>query len=99
MNTLSTERLVLRRWTPGDRKPFAALNADPAVMEHFPAPLTRSESDALVDQIDAHLGEHGWGRWAVEVRAGTDAGRFAGFAGLAIPRFQAHFTPSCAGSG
>ena len=48
---LSTERLVLRRWIPGDREPFAALNADPVVMEHFPAPLTRAESDALVDRM------------------------------------------------
>ena len=95
MDTLNTERLVLRRWTPGDREVFAALNADPVVMEHFPAPLTRADSDALVDQLDAHLGEHGWGRWAVEVRGdGADAGRFAGFAGLAVPRFQAHFTPA-----
>jgi RimJ/RimL family protein N-acetyltransferase len=94
-DTLNTERLVLRRWTPGDRKPFAALNADPAVMEHFPALLTRSESDALVDRMDAHLGEHGWGRWVVEVRgAGADAGHFAGLAGLAIPQFRAHFTPA-----
>ena len=94
-DTLSTERLVLRRWTPGDREPFAALNADPVVMEHFPALLTRAESDALVDRIEAHLGAHGWGRWAVQVRgAGSDAGRFAGFAGLAIAQFQVHFTPA-----
>ena len=94
-DTLSTERLVLRRWIPGDRKPFAALNADPVVMEHFPALLTRAESDALVDRIEAHLGAHGWGLWAVQVRgAGADAGRFAGFAGLAIAQFQAHFTPA-----
>ena len=110
METLSTRRLLLRRWTTGDREAFAALNADPVVMEHFPAPLTRSESDALVDQLDAHLGEHGWGRWAVEVRApAPDAepsadsadsadsggsGGFAGFAGLAIPQFHSHFTPA-----
>ena len=95
MDMLSTERLLLRRWTPADRAPFAALNADPAVMEHFPAPLTRSESDALAHRIDAHLAEHGWGRWAVEVRRpGTGPGRFAGFTGLAIARFDAHFTPA-----
>lgn len=50
---IRTERLRLRPWTDGDRDPFAALNADPLVMEHFPARLSREESDALVDRIEA----------------------------------------------
>ena len=86
-----TERLLLRRWRDEDRGPFAALNADPAVMEHFPSPMTRAESDAFVDRIIAQHDEHGWGLWAVEVQA---TGRFIGFTGLAVPRFEAHFTPA-----
>jgi RimJ/RimL family protein N-acetyltransferase len=38
---------VLRRWRPEDREPFARLNADPRVMEFFPATLSRGESDQL----------------------------------------------------
>jgi RimJ/RimL family protein N-acetyltransferase len=34
---LVTTRLLLRRWRGSDRAPFAELNADPRVMEHFPA--------------------------------------------------------------
>ena len=34
---LETPRLRLRQWRDEDREPFAALNADPRVMEHFPA--------------------------------------------------------------
>jgi RimJ/RimL family protein N-acetyltransferase len=34
--TISTERLVLRRWLERDRAPFAAMNGDPEVMAHFP---------------------------------------------------------------
>ena len=49
---LRTERLLLRGWRAEDREPFAALNADPVVMEHFPAPLSRVESDAFVDRIE-----------------------------------------------
>ena len=37
--------------------PFATLNADPVVMEHFPAPLRREESDDLADRIAAGLDE------------------------------------------
>lgn len=87
---LRTERLLLRAWRESDRDPFAALNADPVVMEHFPAPLSRAESDALVDRIKAAFDEQGWGLWAVEVPGEAD---FIGFIGLAIPRFEAPFTP------
>ncbi|MBW3535676.1 MAG: tetratricopeptide repeat protein [Gemmatimonadetes bacterium] len=75
---LRTERLLLRRWRPEDRRPFAALNADPVVMEHFPSVLDRAQSDALALRIRAHFTEHGYGLWAVEVDAA-----FAGFTGLA----------------
>jgi len=87
---ISTVRLRLRRWLPSDRAPFAALNADRRVMEYFPAPLSREESDAAADRIEAHFEAHGFGLWAVEI-PGTTA--FAGFIGLAVPRFEAHFTP------
>ena len=48
-----TERLLLRRWRPADREPFAALNADPLVMKYFPNTLSRQESDALVERVEA----------------------------------------------
>jgi len=69
MHELETERLLLRRWRPGDRTPFAVLNADPEVMRHFPAPLTRRESDTFADLIEALMEADGWGLWALEVRA------------------------------
>jgi RimJ/RimL family protein N-acetyltransferase len=76
---LSTERLLLRGWTSADRAPFAALNADPEVMAHFPAVMTPAESDAAQLRIMAGLAERGWGLWAVELRR---TGTFAGFVGL-----------------
>jgi ribosomal-protein-alanine N-acetyltransferase len=66
------------------------MNADPRVMEHFPAPQSRAESDMLAGRIEAHFDRHGFGLWAVEIPGNT---RFAGFIGLAVPRFEAHFTP------
>jgi len=87
---LQTDRLYLRHWRASDREPFAALNADPRVMEHFPAPLSREESDALAARIESHFEQHGFGLWAVEI---VGAAPFAGFIGLSIPRFEAHFTP------
>src|SRR5690606_18978530 len=69
MTTLRTERLILRRWRPGDRAPFAAMNADPVVMAHFVAPLTRDQSDAFVDAIESSFDELGYGFWALEERS------------------------------
>ena len=87
---LTTERLLLRQWRESDREPFAALNADPEVMEHFPATLTRAQSDAFADRIESHLAERGWGLWAVQV---VDGPEFIGYVGLAVPGFTAGFTP------
>jgi RimJ/RimL family protein N-acetyltransferase len=88
---LRTERLLLRGWRPADREPFAALNADPRVMEHFPATLSREESDAWVDRVEARWQQLGHGHWAVERR---DTGAFIGFVGLAPATFEAAFTPA-----
>ncbi len=66
------------------------MNADPRVMEHFPALLSRAESDAAVERMEAHFERHGFGLWAVEVPGVVE---FAGFVGLCVPRFEAHFTP------
>lgn len=76
---LRTERLLLRRWRPEDREPFAELNADDRVVRHLPGPLTRPGSDALADRIEAGMLERGYGLWAVEVRQGQP---FVGFVGL-----------------
>jgi ribosomal-protein-alanine N-acetyltransferase len=88
---LKTDRLVLRRWRLDDRIPFARINADPDVMEFFVSLLTREESDAFVDRIEAGFAEDGFGLWAVEE---IEAGRFIGFTGLIYQTFQAHFTPA-----
>jgi ribosomal-protein-alanine N-acetyltransferase len=82
---LETARLILRRWRDEDRAPYAALNTDPKVMEFFVAPLTREQSDDMIDRIEAHFEAHDWGLWAVEVKA-TNA--FIGFTGLWPPNWQ-----------
>jgi RimJ/RimL family protein N-acetyltransferase len=76
---IQTERLILRRWLPADRAPFAVMNADPEVMRYFPAKLDRETSDAFADRIDARLERQGFGLWALERR---DTGEFIGFTGL-----------------
>lgn len=87
---LQTERLRLRAWRDADREPFAAMNADPEVMEFFPAPLDRATSDAGIDIWRQQFAERGWSNWAAELR-GT--GQFIGFIGLSIPRRRLPCSP------
>lgn len=88
---LRTARLSLRGWRDDDREPFAALNADPEVMAHFPTTLTRATCDRLVDLTMDGWGESGFGLWALER---IEDGVFIGFTGLSRPSFEAHFTPA-----
>jgi RimJ/RimL family protein N-acetyltransferase len=81
----------LRRWRQADREPFANLNADPVVMEHFPGVLSREESDAMVDRVESQFDELGYGLWVVEA---PENAPFMGFVGLSVPNFRAHFTPA-----
>lgn len=86
---IRTARLVLREWREADRDDWAAMNADPQVMEFFPSTLDRTQSDAAFDRISTALEERGWGLWAVE-----HEGRFLGFTGLSPVGFEAPFTPA-----
>lgn len=90
VSALTTERLLLRQWEDDDLLPFVALNADPAVMEHFPAPLTPEQSADLIGRHRALLDAGRPGLFAVEVE---ETGDFIGFVGLAVPSFTAPFTP------
>jgi RimJ/RimL family protein N-acetyltransferase/8-oxo-dGTP pyrophosphatase MutT (NUDIX family) len=89
--TIKTDRLILRPWAEADFAPFASLNADPAVMEYFPALMTRKESDQFANKIMIAMKKQGWGLWAVAVPGICD---FIGYIGLAPVDFPANFTPA-----
>ncbi|MGJ5043730.1 MULTISPECIES: GNAT family N-acetyltransferase [unclassified Bradyrhizobium] len=88
---ISTERLTLREWRDDDRAPFAAMSADPAVMQFLRALPTRQDSDRWIDFQIAHQAAHGFGFWVVEDRA---TGTFLGATGLFRVAFDAPFTPA-----
>ena len=84
------ERVILRAWQPADLPAFAALNADPQVIEFLPKGLSREESDALARRCQQGLDARGYGLWAVGVPGVAD---FIGYTGLSVPGFEASFTP------
>ncbi len=78
---LRTDRLLLRDWTDADMVPFAAMNADPRVMEFLGPVMGRTASDELAARIRKHVHAHGYGLWAAEI---PGAVRFIGFIGLNV---------------
>jgi RimJ/RimL family protein N-acetyltransferase len=90
IDEIRTPRLLLRRWRDDDLPGYAALNADPRVMEHFPQRLTREQSDLSASRLRAHHDERGFTFWAVEL---PGIAPFIGFVGLYVTGFEAHFTP------
>lgn len=87
---LETDRLLLRRWEPKDREPFARMNHDPRVTEFLSSRLSRDKSDRFIERIEHHFVRHGFGLWAAELRASAT---LIGYVGLSVPAFEAHFTP------
>jgi RimJ/RimL family protein N-acetyltransferase len=75
--TLETGSLRLRRWRRSDDEPFARLNADPAVMRHFPKLKSPAESLTEARALDRRFEADGFGPWAVE----EPGGPFLGFVG------------------
>jgi ribosomal-protein-alanine N-acetyltransferase len=88
--TLRTKRLILRPWRDQDVAAFAALNADPEVMAEMGGPRSRADSEAAAPRIREYFEAHGYGVWAAEL-PGVES--FIGFIGLAVPGFEAFFTP------
>jgi RimJ/RimL family protein N-acetyltransferase len=89
--SLRSERTLLRRWQPEDLAPFAQMNADPVVMEHFPATLTEGQTAGAIGWIEAGFDERGYGLWAVEL---PGEARFIGFVGLQPAPSELPFTPA-----
>jgi RimJ/RimL family protein N-acetyltransferase len=87
---IRTPRVLLRGWRTEDLDPFAAMSADAEVMRHFPSTLSRAECASMIDRIRDHFDRHGFGLWAAELPGKAP---FIGFVGLAVPRFEAAFTP------
>lgn len=81
--TLMTDRLTLRGWHDGDRDAFHTMNSDPHVMATIGPVMTRGQSDAFLNRIINHFGEHGFGVWCVELD-----GEVVGYTGFMVPWFR-----------
>ena len=69
----------MRSWRESDLAPWAAMNADREVRQYLGPPLTYEQAAAWALTFQDDLDRHGFGFWALEVRA---SGAFVGFTGL-----------------
>lgn len=85
-----SDRLGFRLWNAEDGVPFARMNANNNVMQYFLNVLSKEKSDKFIGNIMNHFEEHGYGLWAVELKATHE---FIGFIGFYTATFEADFTP------
>jgi RimJ/RimL family protein N-acetyltransferase len=78
---IETERLILRAFRNADREPLAEVNGHPDVGAWLDGALTREQSDAIIERVNAHIAEHGFGFFAAERKAD---GKLIGMIGLQI---------------
>jgi len=76
---LATPRLLLRPFEDRDRAPFAAMNADPAVMHFFASPYAPEESDNHITRYQLQLARDGF---SFLVATHKQTGDFLGIIGM-----------------
>jgi RimJ/RimL family protein N-acetyltransferase len=87
---LATDRLLLRLWRDEDVAPFVALNADPAVTEFLPGPVTPGQAAQFFAAQNALHARHGCCYFAAELKS---TGKLAGLVGLKYQDFDTPFAP------
>jgi ribosomal-protein-alanine N-acetyltransferase len=82
-----SERLLCRRWIPGDLEPLIAVYSDPEAMRWVGdgRPISRSECEEWIKVTEANYAKRGYGMFALVER---DSGAIVGFAGLVHPGGQ-----------
>ena len=81
MAEIQTQRLILRKFIPGDLDELHRIFSDPAVIKFIGVgePATREETELALDSMLRHWQRHGFGRWAFTDRS---TGNLIGCGGL-----------------
>lgn len=87
---IETERLILRGWTDADVQAWADMNADPRVMEFFPATIPREQSLESAHRLRKELEERGYGWFVMERKAQPG---FSGVLAICEVQWEAPFQP------
>ncbi|WP_332911174.1 GNAT family N-acetyltransferase [Algoriphagus boritolerans] len=86
----TTPRLGFRTWLSFDLDEFASINSDPEVMRFFQQPLSRAETQAMMDRMQRMFEERGFCYFAVDL---LETKELIGTIGLGWKTFESDFTP------
>lgn len=86
----TSKRLGFRKFKDSDFEFFYSMNSDPEVMKYFPSVLNKEHTRSLMNRINAHIDEYGYGFYAVDL---LSENVFIGFIGIKRTNFEADFTP------
>lgn len=86
----TSKRIGFRAWKKEDLNDFALINADPAVMRHFPKVLSIEETADLIERLQKLFDEHGYCYYATEVLATKE---LIGFIGINYQSYESSFSP------
>src|SRR6187431_3107298 len=86
----TSNRLGFRNWLPVDLSEMSVINADPEVMEYFPATQTKLQTLDFIERMQTQYAEKGYCYFAVDKLVD---GSFIGFIGLSWQTYKADFTP------
>lgn len=92
---LTTDRLLMRGFAPGDFEAYAAMMAHPEVTQYLMdgRPLSRAEAWRQMAMFLGHWTLRGFGVWAVEERAtGQFVGRIGCLEPEGFPAFEIAYT-------
>jgi RimJ/RimL family protein N-acetyltransferase len=81
---LTTERLRLRPFRADDLDALEPILADEKMMEHYPHPFSREESQLWIERNRRRYREDGFGLWAMEL---LETGDLIGDCGLVVQQF------------
>lgn len=87
---LETPRLTLRSWEPDDIPQMASINRDRDNNLYFTRLLDDAQTHAFANEQNDSFARTQMGLMAVER---NEDRQFMGYCGLAVPKFEAHFTP------
>jgi len=86
----TTPRLGFRNWQEFDLDDFASINSDQEVMRFFQKPLSRAETQAMMNRMQQMYEEKGYCYFAVDL---LETKELIGTIGLGWKTFESDFTP------
>ena len=87
---LTTDRLILREYTPDDFDGLYAILSDPEIMKHYPKPYDANGTLRWLNWSFDNYQKYGFGLWAIELR---ESGEFLGDCGITMQNIDGEMLP------